>query len=114
MTDELGEKPVPNRVLSVTSVVVLANMIALFAGLLVILDRYEDNASSETLVQGDIWGPFLLLLWGLGVANGLALVPWPRTRRLGLGVLAGTVAAVAAYYVWIFGFVLPGLGRQLG
>jgi len=114
MSNTVGEPQGSSRALSATAALVFANMAALFAGILVILDRYEAESSSDALLPQDIWGPFLLVMWLLGAANGLLLLPWRATRRIGLGILAGTVASVIAYYLWIFLVVLPGLGSQLG
>ncbi len=103
----------PRHLVSLTGLLIWTNITVLFGGLLLILDRLEDQTSADSFTQ-DVWGPFLVLLWSLGAVNGALLVAWSPTRRIGLGVLVGTLAAVATYVLWLLLVVLPGLAEQLG
>ena len=57
------------------------------------------------LVSADSWWPIAAPL-ALSTATALALLLWPARRRLGVGVLLGTVLAAVADYILVIVIVL--------
>jgi hypothetical protein len=88
------------RTVLMIAILTLLNLIALFIELHAVLMRYDDNVSTDYLLSQEIWGPFAWILLAQGAVNGVLLLASRRTRRAGLGVLVGTLAAALAYCVF--------------
>jgi hypothetical protein len=73
-----------------------------------IVVRIASNVSEpQGPVTQDIWVPMMYLIWGqVGLIGLVFLVP-SRTRALGAGIVAGTVATVALFIVFFLFVVLP-------
>ncbi len=97
-------KRVPPTTL-VTTVLVFVNLVAVYIELLLVLAHYEDHETTNYLLPQDIWLPFMTLVLGQSLVNGLLLLTSPRVRRIGAGLLLGTMGAVAAWLccVAVFG-----------
>lgn len=78
-----------------------ANVAALFIALVWILVDYD--------MDDDIWWSLACTLWIQATVNGLVLLLFPRTRRLGVGVLLGTIGTAVALYAFLIMVVAPHL-----
>lgn len=87
------------RGILVGAVFAFCNLGVLFAEVLWVLDYYNAHAGTDYVVDQDIWMPLMRAVGAQAVINGLILVLWPRTRRVGVGVLLGTAGAAIAVLV---------------
>jgi hypothetical protein len=97
------------KVVLVAGVLTVANLLAVFLDIGLVLDHYHAHETTNYLVDQDIWGPFIVWAWAQVIVNGLVLVIWRRTRPVGIGVLLGALAAVALFVVWLAAAVAPAL-----
>lgn len=81
---------------------VLANLVVAFAALFLIVARDEGD-----LLPQDVWMTFPFVLWGQAALSGMLMLGFTRTRRIGLGVLLGTVVTVVLFFSWLWFVVLP-------
>jgi hypothetical protein len=98
-------------ILLISAVLTFVNLTALLWEVEWVIAYYNDSHGYETyIVDQEFWEPFVLVMWTQAIVNGLVLLPWRKTRRVGLGILVGTVCAVVALVLVIVLFVLPQLG----
>lgn len=81
----------------------LANLSLLTFVALLLADRYDASNSATPVEDGALIA--LVVVAGLLLVNGAVLYLSPRTQRLGIGVVLGTVLAVPVGLVIILGFL---------
>ena len=82
--------------------IVLVNLVVSFVGLLLIVARDQDE-----LLPQDVWMTFPFVLWAQAALNGVLMLAFTRTRRIGLGVLLGTMVTVVLFFSWLLFVVFP-------
>jgi hypothetical protein len=90
----------------VTAALAVANLGALIAGFLVVSESAYNAAVASPAVSlgttpADVWYPLTLIALGQGLLTGLVLLPWKRSRRVGLGVVLGTLVVAVAGVVTV-------------
>jgi hypothetical protein len=84
------------------------NLTLLFVVVRWVIEDYNSSHGFENyIVTQDFWEPFVFAMWAQAALNGLVLLAWKATRRVGLGVLLGTAAAVPAVVLWEVVVVFP-------
>ena len=81
---------------------VMVNLVVSFAALFLIVARDQGD-----LLPQDVWMTFPFVLWAQAALSGLLMLGFTRTRRIGLGVLLGTVVTVVLFFSWLWFVVLP-------
>lgn len=81
---------------------VLVNLVVSFAALFWIVARDQGD-----LLPQDVWMTFPFVLWAQAALSGLLMLGFTRTRRIGLGVLLGTVVTVVLFFSWLWFVVFP-------
>jgi len=82
--------------------IVLVNLVVSFVALFLIVARDQDE-----LLPQDVWMPFPLVLWAQAALTGVLMLAFTRTRRIGLGVLLGTIVTVVLFFSWLLFVVFP-------
>lgn len=82
--------------------IVLVNLVVSFVGLFLIVARDQDE-----LLPQDVWMTFPFVLWAQAALNGVLMLAFTRTRRIGLGVLLGTMVTVVLFFSWLLFVVFP-------
>jgi hypothetical protein len=100
MQSVLSERP---RIIAHSAVWCLANLTVLMLVALTWADRYDPSNSATPVEDGALIA--LVAVAALLLLNGVVMCLSPRTRRLGLGVLLGTVLAVPVGLLIIIGFL---------
>jgi len=87
----------------------VANLLVTFWGLLLVLDWYgrQIDPDHDYLLAQEIWAPMLVLLVVQAAVNGLLLLSRHATRRVGVGVLTGTLAVVVSLLLFFMIVVAP-------
>jgi hypothetical protein len=88
----------------------LLNLVLLAVIALTLADRRDDSAtinSATPVADGALIA--LTVVVALALANGALLCLAPRTRRVGVGILVGAIAAVPAGLVIVVGFLSTSL-----
>lgn len=88
-------------VVSATAALTGINVIAAFIELGLVIGNYKQNEVTDYLVPQDIWFPFMVALVAQALVNGVLLTLWPRTRLIGVGILVGSVIAIAVFFVFL-------------
>lgn len=88
-------------VLRVSAILACANLVALFFAVLMAIDHADRHAYGQEPVPQDVWQPFALLTWGLTFVNGAVLTAWPRSRKVGQGILLGAGIAAFLLVLWV-------------
>jgi hypothetical protein len=97
----------PRRDIALSAVWCLVNLSLLTFVALLFADRYDASNSATPVEDGALIA--LVVVGGLLLVNGAVLYLSPRTQRLGIGVVLGTVLAVPVGLVIILGFLSTNL-----
>lgn len=81
---------------------VLVNLVVSFVALFLIVARDQDE-----LLPQDVWTTFPFVLWAQAALSGVLMLAFTRTRRIGLGVLLGTMVTVVLFFSWLLFLVFP-------
>ena len=82
--------------------IVLVNLVVSFVAIFLIVTRDQDD-----LLPQDVWTPFAFVLWAQAALSGVLMLGFARTRRIGLGILLGTMVTVVLFFSWLWFVVLP-------
>jgi hypothetical protein len=86
----------------VAALVCLLNLVIIAGVLVVLVQRYDamDERFAGVSAGEDIAFPFVPILLFQAALNGVALALWEPSRRVGQGILIGTVTATVAAGAW--------------
>jgi hypothetical protein len=95
-----------NDVVTTTALVVAAAQLVMYFGLLPWMSRRFEESSSTS----DAYVPGVYAVWMDAAVVGLFLLFSDRTRRVGAGILLGTLGSALLLIAFFVFFVLPEIG----
>ena len=104
MREEGTSKPLSRRgAVGVGTVLALANLVGAVVTFYVVGSwPSEQDATGDYVDMADVGFLFAGGLCVQVAINGLVLLPWRRTRWIGVGALVAAALVVAAYFAFVF------------
>ena len=102
MDDTEGTSTAHRTIVWVTALGCLVNLVIIAVVLVVLVQRYDamDERFAGVSAGEDIAFPFVPILLLQAALNGFALALWEPSRRVGQGILIGTLTATVAAGAW--------------